>query len=146
MCSSDLKILPLFSYVHAVDSWKLAAYIDQVAGELGLRPKIFLQVNQAGEVSKGGFAEADLVAGLENFSGLRNVEVVGLMSIPPASESEEEARGWFRGLRELRDRMEAGSALRLGSLSMGMSGDFEVAIEEGATHVRVGSSIFGRRG
>lgn len=136
------KILPLFPYIHAVDSLKLASYMDGVAAGLGSVPKIFLQVNQAGEESKGGFSEDDLRSSLSTIAGLAHLEVVGLMVIPP---EDGEPRRWFRALREFRDKLESEFHVRLPYLSMGMSGDFEAAIEEGATHVRVGSSIFGKR-
>lgn len=139
------KILPLFRYVHAVDSLKLANHIDSVAADTGLRPKIFLQVNQAGEFSKGGFDPPDLLAAMDGIRSLRHAETVGLMTIPPAGDDPEESRKWFVGLRELRDDLAKRFSMDLPFLSMGMSGDFEVAIEEGATHVRVGSSIFGHR-
>jgi len=139
------KILPLFETVHAVDSMKLAAYMDDVAKDLDLRPNIFLQVNQAGEESKGGFSPDSLLEALPEISELKHIEVVGLMSIPPAVENPEDSRHWFAGLRELSSEIRQKSGLKLPYLSMGMSGDFEVAVEEGATHVRVGSSIFGKR-
>lgn len=139
------KILPLFRCVHAVDSLKLAVYMDGVAGDLGLCPEVFLQVDQAGEETKGGFAPDELRATLPVLAALPNLRVIGLMSIPPATENPEDARVWFRKLRELRDGLREESTLGLPFLSMGMSGDFEIAVEEGATHVRVGSSIFGKR-
>ena len=139
------RILPLFAYIHAVDSLRLAEYMDGVAGGLGLRPKVFLQVDQAGEESKGGFSVADLRSDLPRIMALAHLEVVGLMTIPPAEEEAELSRHWFRELRELRDDLVSGFSAELPFLSMGMSGDFEIAIEEGATHVRVGSAIFGKR-
>lgn len=139
------KILPLFEVVHAVDSLKLARHIDRVAGELGLFPKVFLQVNIADEESKGGYSAEGIREDMEELLRLERVEILGLMCIPPAVEDAERARPWFVKTRELRDELEDGFQVELPSLSMGMSGDFEVAVEEGATHVRVGSSIFGRR-
>lgn len=139
------KILPLFPYIHAVDSLRLAAYIDGVAADLGLRPKIFLQVDQAGEESKGGFGISGLRNDFAKILELSSLDVVGLMTIPPAATHGEESRHWFRGLRKLRDGLESAFSAKLPFLSMGMSGDFEVAVEEGATHVRVGSAIFGKR-
>ncbi len=136
------KILPLFPFIHAVDSMRLATYINGIASDLGLIPKIFLQVNQAGEKSKGGFDEKTLRQSLAEIMTLASLEVVGLMVIPP---DDGESRHWFRSLRLLRDSLESSGGVRLPFLSMGMSGDFEAAIEEGATHVRVGSSIFGKR-
>lgn len=139
------KILSLFEYIHAVDSLKLAIYMDGVAKDLGLRPKVFLQVDQAAEVTKGGFEPTELQEAMPALAGLANLNIVGLMSIPPASDHPEDSRQWFRGLRELRDHYCAKFSLELPYLSMGMSGDFEIAVEEGATFVRVGSSIFGKR-
>jgi pyridoxal phosphate enzyme (YggS family) len=139
------KILPLFEVVHAVDSLRLAVHMDEVAKELGLFPKVFLQVNVGGEASKGGFETADLRAGLDDLLALGRLEIIGLMCIPPAGPDAESARPWFVALRELRDELENECGVPLPFLSMGMSEDFEVAIEEGATHVRVGSAIFGKR-
>ncbi|MFD2257084.1 YggS family pyridoxal phosphate-dependent enzyme [Luteolibacter algae] len=139
------KILPLFGSIHAVDSLKLAKYTDGVAGDLGVAPKAFLQVNIAGEVTKGGFAPEDLDRSIEELRFLKHLKIVGLMTIPPAVEEAGQSRVWFRKLRELRDEIVAKHSIGLPDLSMGMSGDFEIAIEEGATHVRVGSAIFGMR-
>jgi pyridoxal phosphate enzyme (YggS family) len=139
------KILALFPYVHAVDSLRLAEYMDGVAADLGLRPKVFLQVDQAGEETKGGFGTAGLLGEFPKIMGLANLDVVGLMTIPPAAATAEGFRHWFCGLRQLRDELESCHSVRLPFLSMGMSGDFEVAVQEGATHVRVGSAIFGKR-
>jgi pyridoxal phosphate enzyme (YggS family) len=139
------KILPLFGCIHAVDSLKLAVYMDGIAGELGLFPEIFFQVDQAGEETKGGFSAAELHAAMPTLAGLSNLRMVGLMSIPPAADNPEDSRRWFRQLRQLRDELRGKFPMDLPFLSMGMSGDFEVAAEEGATHVRVGSLIFGKR-
>lgn len=139
------RILPLFGTVHAIDSLKLAIYCDRTAGELGLSPNVFLQVNIAGEGSKGGFTPEDLSKEISQIAALSNLQIEGLMCIPPAEDEAEDARKWFRRLRELRDSLERDHGIQLPSLSMGMSGDFEIAIAEGATHVRVGSAIFGAR-
>ncbi|WP_265594713.1 YggS family pyridoxal phosphate-dependent enzyme [Haloferula sp. BvORR071] len=135
------KVLADFACIHSVDSLRLAEYLDRVAGEEGKRPKIYLEVNVAGEESKGGFTPAELLAAAEQLPGLAHVEILGLMSIPP----EDDARRWFAATRELRDRLQAASGLSLPGLSMGMSGDFEQAIAEGSTIVRVGSALFGNR-
>jgi len=135
------KILPYFRFIHAVDSLRLAQYINEVAGELGVRPSLFLQVNQAAEESKGGFGEDELRSCAHDLASLKNVDIVGLMAIPP----EENSVKWFRALRVLRDDLVKHCSMKLPFLSMGMSGDFEEAIAEGATHVRVGSAIFGKR-
>jgi pyridoxal phosphate enzyme (YggS family) len=139
------RMLPLFDVTHGIDSLRLASYVDELAIELGLFPKVFLQVNMADELSKGGFSPAQLRDDMPQLLGLKRLEIMGLMSIPPASPSPELARPWFAGLRELRDRLVVEFGVGLPYLSMGMSEDFEVAIEEGATHVRVGSAIFGNR-
>jgi hypothetical protein len=140
------KALGLFEAIHSVDSLRLAHHLDRVAGELGKRPRIYLQVNAAEEESKSGFAVVELREALPELLSLEKVELAGLMSIPPAGEDPEVGRSSFRKLRELRDDLEEEFEVSLPGLSMGMSQDFEVAIEEGATIVRVGSSIFGPRG
>ncbi len=135
------KVLGGFGCIHSVDSLRLAENIDRLAGEEGKRPRVYLEVNVAGEASKGGFSPEELLAAAEQLPALKHFELLGLMAIPP----EEGARGWFARTRELRDRLEARSGLRLPGLSMGMSGDFEDAVREGSTIVRVGSALFGNR-
>lgn len=139
------KMLQNFEVIHAIDSLRLASYTDEIAGELGLFPKVFLQVNVGGEATKGGFEPDVLRAEMEQLLKLGRLEIIGLMCIPPAGPDAESARPWFASLRETRDALELGFGVTLPALSMGMSGDFEVAIEEGSTHVRVGSAIFGKR-
>lgn len=139
------RILGCFEVVHAVDSLRLASHIDAVASELGVFPRVFLQVNAAGEETKGGFTPDGLRGEIDGLLAMPRLAVEGLMCIPPAGPDAESARRWFAGLRELRDELERRSGARLPGLSMGMSGDYEVAIEEGATQVRVGSAIFGVR-
>lgn len=139
------KILQKFGVIHAIDSLRLAEYVNGVAADLGLVAEVFLQVNVGNEASKGGFEPAILRQEIIKLCALQNLKVRGLMSIPPEEPDPESARHWFVSLRELRDDLVKISSFTLQDLSMGMSGDFEVAIEEGATHVRVGSLIFGRR-
>lgn len=139
------KILQHFSVIHGVDSLRLASYINEVARELGVSPKVFLQVNLAGEASKGGFSPGELRSQMESLLLLRQIEIIGLMCIPPAEPEPEASRRWFSELRQLRDDLELDFKVELPALSMGMSGDYQVAVEEGATHVRVGSAIFGKR-
>jgi uncharacterized pyridoxal phosphate-containing UPF0001 family protein len=124
---------------------KLARFTNRVAGELGLTPKIYLEVNIGAEESKHGFSPDELRGSLEEILELTNLDWQGLMCIPPRTETPEDARPWFRKVRELQDELESISGRDLPGLSMGMSGDFEVAIEEGSTIVRVGSAIFGPR-
>ncbi len=139
------RILADFQVIHAVDSLRLAAHIDTVAAETGLYPKVFLQVNQGGEERKGGFSPRELDAALPELLALPRLEIQGLMSIPPEEEDPESTRNWFRSLRGLRDELAARHGAALAGLSMGMSGDYEIAVAEGSTHVRVGSAIFGGR-
>ena len=139
------RMLPMFEAIHGVDSLRLAAYMDGVAAELGLFPKVFLQVNIGGEPAKGGFEPDAIMREAAEIFALPRMEVLGLMCIPPAGCTAEDARPWFVAMRQLRDELEEKYSTPLPSLSMGMSDDFEVAVEEGATHVRVGSSIFGAR-
>jgi pyridoxal phosphate enzyme (YggS family) len=139
------KLLQNFEVIHAIDSLRLAAYADEIASELGLFPQVFLQVNIGGEQTKGGFEPDTLRAEMESLLKLKRLEIIGLMCIPPAGPDAESSRQWFVALRELRDAFESEFSVGLSGLSMGMSGDYQVAIEEGATHVRVGSAIFGKR-
>lgn len=139
------KVLADFAVIHSVDSWRLACHIDRIAGELGCRPGVFLEVNLAGEDSKGGFEPGELEARLPDLAALTKLELRGLMLIPPAVAEAEQARPWFARGRELRDRLVNSTGVALPALSMGMSSDFEVAVEEGSDMVRVGSAIFGER-
>jgi PLP dependent protein len=138
--------LPCFELIHGVDSLELLADIDRVAGELGVFPRILLQVNVSGEASKFGFAPAKLLNSVEEIVGFDRLQIDGLMTIPPLAPAAEHSRKYFAALRELRDRLGQQYRFQLPELSMGMSNDFEVAIEEGATMVRVGTAIFGPRG
>jgi len=139
------KVLGLFHVIHSIDSLKLAKYTNNVAGDMGLNPSVLLQVNIGGEESKGGFGADDLGVCFSELLELSNLDIVGLMCIPPAVRQSEDARIWFKKVSELRDLLEDQYSVRLPHLSMGMSGDFETAIAEGATYVRVGTSVFGTR-
>ena len=136
------KALPLFELIHSVDSAELAGEIDRIAGETGLFPRVLLEVNVSGEGSKHGFRPEQLERDLETLLALPRLQVEGFMTMAPLAPEAEAAKPFFAGLRELRDRMAARAGIPFGILSMGMSGDFEVAVEEGATLVRVGSAIF----
>jgi len=140
------KVLPVCEIIHGVDSLSLALDIDRIAAELGLFPRVLLEVNVSGEASKFGFQPEDLLKHLSALLKLSRISVEGLMTVAPHAENPEEVRPVFRNLRLLRDRCEAEGADPLPLLSMGMTNDFEVAIEEGATHVRIGSALFGHRG
>lgn len=135
----------LFTMVHSVDSLKLLECIDREAANAGVSMPVCLEVNVSGESSKFGMSTDELGAVLKAGTGLMNVDIVGLMTMPPFTEDPEDARPFLRRLREIRDKARDAEGFELPELSMGMSNDFEVAIEEGATMVRVGSDIFGRR-
>jgi pyridoxal phosphate enzyme (YggS family) len=135
----------MFDMIHSVDSVKLLDRLDRDAEEEGRRLPVCLEVNVSGESSKFGLAPGDVPAVLEAATRLRWVEVVGLMTIPPFTPEPEGARPFFRRLREFREGWRTGSGMELGTLSMGMSNDFEVAVEEGATIVRLGTVLFGER-
>jgi len=139
------KVLPLCEAFHSVDSTALALDLERIAAEEGCRPQVYLQVNVAGDGRKFGFTAESVRREIGPLLELNRVEVVGLMTIPPAVADPEESRCHFAALRELRDRIATETGIPLPGLSMGMSGDFEVAIREGATIVRVGSVIFGAR-
>lgn len=134
-----------FALIQAVDSLKLASAISRIAGELGRTARILLEVNIDGEASKHGFTAAQLEETWEALTALPNLEIRGLMCIPAPVDDPQDARPAFAALRQLTERLRERGPLPLPELSMGMSHDFEVAVEEGATIVRVGSAIFGKR-
>jgi pyridoxal phosphate enzyme (YggS family) len=135
----------LFKMIHSVDSFKLLEIIDAECGKAGVELPVCIEVNVSGERSKFGMKPEEVPALFEKSRGLVNVEIAGLMTIPPFSADTEEARPFFRRLREFRDQWRQSCGLSLDQLSMGMSHDFEVAIEEGATMIRLGSILFGER-
>jgi pyridoxal phosphate enzyme (YggS family) len=139
------QALPLFSFFHSIDSTALAGAIDRIAGETGVKTQGLLEVNVSGEETKHGFTPEELRAQFPTLSKLPHLRILGLMTMAPYGDNPEDARPVFRTLRELRDELQSTCQHPLPELSMGMSGDFEPAIEEGATLVRVGSSIFGAR-
>jgi pyridoxal phosphate enzyme (YggS family) len=138
-------VVGAFELVHGVDDARLTVELDRRAGTAGIRQAVLVEVNVAGEATKGGVAPEALPALLEQISALDHAEVRGLMTVPPAGSPADPPRRWFSALRELRDRAVRSTGLALPELSMGMTDDFEVAIEEGATLVRVGRAIFGER-
>jgi PLP dependent protein len=140
------KVLPHVQAIHSVDSLDLAHDLQRISAELGLYPKVYLEVNLAAESTKHGFTASTLREGaLEALYQLDRLHIQGLMCIPPFDPNPETTRPYFVKLRQLRDQLETSGGAPLPSLSMGMSHDFEVAIEEGATIVRVGSALFGER-
>jgi pyridoxal phosphate enzyme (YggS family) len=136
-----------FASIHSVDSVELLRKLDSAAGEAGATPEVLVQVDLAGENTKFGAAAEDARRIVDATPTLRAARMSGLMLIPPWNEDQEQTRPWFVRLRELRDAWvaEGVPAASLRHLSMGMSHDFEAAIEEGATMVRVGTAIFGKR-
>jgi PLP dependent protein len=139
--------LELFRTIHSIDRLRIAEAVDREAGARGIEIAGFLEVNLGGEASKHGFLPETLAEEIRPLRRFPHLRIVGLMAIPPQGESPEDSRPWFRRLRELRDDLAARPEWQgfPGLLSMGMSDDFEVAIEEGATHVRVGTALFGPR-
>ena len=137
--------LPLFELFHGVDSLALAQEINRIAAEEGMHPRILLEINVAEEGSKFGFKPKSLRAEMESLLTLPRLSIEGLMCIPPLADEAEASRKYFVQLRELRDSLEKEFDLTLPHLSMGMTNDFPVAVEEGATLVRVGTAIFGER-
>jgi len=136
-----------FAVIQSVDSVELLERLDASAAEAGTAPELLIQLDLAGEVTKFGAPPAEVPRLLEAADRLRAARVVGLMAIPPLAPTPEDARVWFRQMHDLRESWLATGVPRsmLRELSMGMSGDFEVAIQEGATMVRVGTAIFGSR-
>ena len=142
------KAAAAFAMIQAVDSVDLLRRLDAAAAESGRTPELLIEIDLAGEATKFGASPEEAPAIFEAASTCRAARVVGLMLIPPIPDNPEDARPWFRRLRELRDGWVAAGTppAMLRELSMGMSGDFEVAIQEGATIVRIGTAIFGSRG
>jgi len=141
------KAATAFAAIQSVDSIELLRKIDVAAVEAGVTPELLLQVDVAGEVTKFGAPPAEIPRLLDAADRLHAARVVGLMAIPPLAQAPEDARPWFRQVYDLREGWLAAGVPRpmLRELSMGMSGDFEVAVQEGATMVRVGTAIFGSR-
>jgi pyridoxal phosphate enzyme (YggS family) len=134
----------LFELIHSLDSERLARELDRQGGQAGKAVRCLVEVNLGGEASKSGTTEEGLRPLLEAAGGLRHLRIEGLMAIPPLLPDPEAVRPYFRRLRMLRDKLQSEN-FPLAELSMGMTNDFEVAIEEGATLVRIGTAIFGPR-
>ena len=140
------KALELFDFFHSVDSAALADRMNAIAEDMGASPHILLEVNVSGEKSKSGMKPEEVEGVLAHIAeACPRITVEGLMTMAPFSENPEDARPYFRKLKELRDRLEKELGIGLPRLSMGMSGDYEVAVEEGATWVRLGTVLFGER-
>jgi pyridoxal phosphate enzyme (YggS family) len=137
----------LFDCIHSIDSISLAREIDRRAAQKGRSLRVLVEVNLSGEATKFGIGPDDALDLIRQGASLKNISFEGLMTMPPYFYDPEKARPYFIRLRELRDRIqgEGIEGVKMGELSMGMSGDFEAAIEEGATMIRVGTAIFGER-
>jgi PLP dependent protein len=135
----------LFERVDAIDGLALAQKLDSAASELGKRLPVLIEVHLGGEASKSGVGEEGLAGLAEAIAGLPRLELRGLMTVPPYFDDPERVRPYFGKLRELRDLLSRSLGQPLPTLSMGMSHDFEVAIEEGATEIRPGTALFGAR-
>jgi pyridoxal phosphate enzyme (YggS family) len=135
-------IIDKVSLIHSLDRQSLAEEIQKRAERLGKVQDVLIEVNVGREETKGGVYEEDLEKLFEYCLSLKNLRVLGLMAIPPYKENPEEVRPYFVKLRKLKEKLEELYKIKLPHLSMGMSGDFEVAVEEGATIVRIGSAIF----
>ena len=138
-------LLGKVSLIHSVDRESLVREINKRAEKLGIVQSVLIEVNVGGEESKGGVDPAELYRLTEFILSQENLKLEGLMTIPPYRENPEEVRPFFAKLRNLKENLEREMGLKLKHLSMGMSGDFEVAIEEGATIVRLGTRLFGKR-
>lgn len=135
----------LFRMIHSIDSWKLLETVNDACASAGGVMSVCLEVNVSGESSKYGLAPEEVSGLLMKCGTLMNVDVVGLMTIPPVTKDPEGARPYFKRLCELRNEWRESSGFSLDELSMGMSNDFEVAVEEGATWIRLGTVLFGER-
>jgi pyridoxal phosphate enzyme (YggS family) len=135
----------LFSMIESIDSVELAREVNKWADKLAKRVPILLEVNCAGEASKFGFQPGELRSACDEINSLERIEIHGLMTIAPYTPTAERVRPFFAKLRELNDQCSQQLGAPLPHLSMGMSGDFEIAIEEGATIVRIGTALFGPR-
>ena len=140
------RALELFDFFHSVDTAALADRMNAIADDIGAAPHILLEINVSGEKSKSGMKPEDVEPTVRHImEACPRLTVEGLMTMAPFSENPEDARPYFRRLRELRDAVEKSLDVGLPRLSMGMSGDYEVAVEEGATWVRLGTVLFGER-
>ncbi len=136
------QALELFDLIESVDTLKLLRRLDQIAGQMGKRMPVYLQVNAGRDPAKSGFYPEELRAEITAIAGVENLEIGGLMTIAPLTEDVQRIRDCFSRVRHLRAEMQIPTCQ---DLSMGMSGDFELAVEEGATHVRLGSVLYGQR-
>lgn len=138
------QVVGVFDLIHSVDSLELAETINRIAGEKGLTQRVLLQLNLASEDSKGGFSRVEFSEIIKDLKKLEHLQIEGLMTMPPLFDAAERSRPYFQELRELQKKYSKDFPL-LYELSMGTSADFEIALEEGATLVRLGTLVFGER-
>jgi len=140
-------VITLFDWIHSVDRLELARELDKRAGQQARKLQVLIEVNVSGEASKSGAEPSQVLELVRQTSGLPHLNVRGLMTLPPYSDDPEQSRPYFQALSQLRDEISVAAIpnIRMDELSMGMTDDFEVAIEEGATIIRVGRAIFGER-
>ena len=136
------RVVKHFDVIHSVDSLKIASAISKSACSINKREQILLQVNNAGEVQKSGYSKEQLREELDSILKLSGVEVIGLMNMAPLGASEDELNRLFRDIREFRDELEKDFNITLPELSMGMSDDYEFAVRNGATIIRIGRKLF----
>lgn len=136
------KVVRYFDYIHSVDSLKLAKAISKAACLFNKRERVLLQVNNAKEEQKFGYTKEQLKQDLTEILNLNGIEVIGLMNMAPFGAADNELRGLFSDLREFRDELEREFRIKLPELSMGMSNDYEIAVQEGATIIRIGRKLF----
>jgi pyridoxal phosphate enzyme (YggS family) len=139
------QVVGRFVMIHSVDSLSLAEEISRQGEKKGFTAEILLEVNLSGESTKEGFSAPEVLALFDSINQLKYVKLKGLMTVPPPFPDPERSRPWFKKLKALGGEVESRLGKELGVYSMGMSNDYEVAIEEGATHVRIGRALFGER-
>ncbi|MBT3634730.1 MAG: YggS family pyridoxal phosphate-dependent enzyme [Candidatus Marinimicrobia bacterium] len=139
------KAVEIYDVIQSVDSIKIAGKINRIAAFAGKNQKVFLQVNTGNDPAKYGFLKDDALAALSTIIELENISLLGIMVVAPLTNDEKNLRKVFSETRMLRDKIRDKFCPTCKMLSMGMSGDFSIAIEEGATHVRIGSALFGER-
>ncbi|NOZ09279.1 MAG: YggS family pyridoxal phosphate-dependent enzyme [FCB group bacterium] len=139
------KALGLYDVIESVDSLPLAERIDRLAGDMGLVQRVFLEVNTGNDPAKFGFQESELIPAAEILGSMKNLSIEGLMVVAPLTADSDRLRRTFSKTRQLKERLNDSGYFSIESLSMGMSSDYEIAIQEGATHLRLGTALFGKR-
>ena len=139
------KAIQLFDVIQTVDSLKLANRINIISNQEEKKQKIFLQVNIGGDLNKHGFSPQEIVRAANEIAEMKNISLIGIMTIPPNNISKGNLQSIYKETRKIRDSIQVSIEKRCRNLSMGMSNDYEIAIAEGATHIRLGTSLFGER-